>query len=287
MKPVSVLWLPSGGATAATGLAFRDAIVTSASLQTLDIGESFVINGTLAVPGTNTGAVQTVPTFGGGIALVNTTQNYASLIPLRQARTVSIRSGGAGNVGTVYIVTGTYLGNQVVGQVLGAAANTAAESTIGPGGPPAIFDTVTSITVTTVDMVGSASVGLGTVGQISWIQYDHHMMYPNLSVEVFTQFPAVPAGNINYRFISTLDEISASPVTIGPPTAGQNIGLIVQDGSGAGTYKTILDGGAVAATTVESGTTSNAFRYYTIQVTAQGAGFNGTLQATFVQGGIR
>ena|SRR5271154_5047655 len=276
MKPVSVLWLPSGGNTAATGLAYRTYIASS---QLLNAGESFVIDGALAVPATNTGPVETIPTFGGGIALVNTTQNYASLLPLRQARTISIRSGAAGNGGVNFTVTGTYLGQIVSSVVAGPAANTAAETT-------QIFDTVTSI-VPSINMTGTATVGLGTTGQISWIQYDHHMMYPNLSVEVFAQFPAVPAGNINYRFISTLDEISASPVTIGPPTVNQNIGLIVQDGSGAATYKTILDGGAVAATTVESGTTSNAFRYYTIQVTAQGAGFNGTLQATFVQGGIR
>jgi hypothetical protein len=284
MKPVSVLWLPSGGTTAATGLAYRTAISSS---QDINAGESFIIDGSLAVPGTNNDTPITIPTFGGGIALLNTNKNYASLLPLKQARTVSIRSNAISNVGVTYTVTGTYLGQPVVGTVLGTAANTAAESTIGLGGPPAIFDTVTSI-VPNINMAGTADVGLGTVGQISWIQYDHHMMYPNLSVEAFTQFPAVPAGSITYRFISTLDEISASPVTIGPPTAGQNIGLIVQDGSGAGNYKTIMTGAApTAATTVESGTTQNAFRYYTIQVTAQAAGFNGTLQATFVQGGIR
>lgn len=270
MRPVSVIWLPSGGATVATGLNYRTSI---ASAQSLDIGESFAIDGTLAVPGTNAGPLVTTSTFGGGNAIISTNKNYASLLPLRQARTISIRSGAAGNVGTNYVVTGTYLGLPVSATIAGAAVNTAVEST-------QFFDTVTSITVTTLDMAGAATVGLGTAGQFQWILYNNHAEFPSLSVEVYV---SGSAGTVTYEFVSTLDEITASPSVV-----SETIGIVVPDGSGAASYKTIMDG--TAPTTPPStvmGTTNNTYRYYTVRITGQSvATWNGALQATFIQAGI-
>jgi|SRR5271156_5909667 len=296
MKPVSVRWLPAN-MIGALGDSKIDTRLSITSLQAGFIDEPFNINGWLSVPLTNAGPIVTINTFPVPLAppnpqaILTTNGSYALLLPIREARTVMTYSDSGDNSDVNFLVTGTYLGVQVFESFIGATAGNVSETT-------QIFDTVTSI-VPDDNTDGRVSFGIGSMGEFSWIQYDHHMMYPNLSVEVFAQFSGAPAGSLTCQFVSILDDLNtiagARVADSNPAKPPLSTGLIVQDGSGAGTYKTILDGtSAFIDTSSVSGTTSNAFRYYTLQITNQtnGAGDPGTncncvIQATFIQGGIR